>query len=363
MQYVYFPRFIEATLHFSASVNIRQLRGVAIALITISCFAGCANLGNPVRSNSENQELALLYVEDQTGRTAVGSDIVAASNLGADDLTRRTRVKQIYAENALKTGSDFYHAALILQHGYTADDYLLAHEFSVIALSKGEMRAKWLAAATEDRFLMQLKRPQRFGTQFFQLPEGKWEMYTTSDGVSDYLRSQLDVPTIAEAVRKQGHLNGDTGKIDSRQSSESMRAEPVRLPTTEANTDVTPDKVRNVTTDIIDGPIVGRWSGSAPNGGPLEFNFLADHRLVWQSHVGTVNARYDVAQEGDFIEVDIYDFDRKEFRGERLVAIAKVRESTLTFEATSMKEAEAQGRPIKRPKNFGDEAMKLILQK
>jgi hypothetical protein len=46
------------------------------------------------------------------------------------------------------------------------DDYLLAHELCVVAIGKGEKRARWLAAASEDRFLMALKRPQRFATQY-----------------------------------------------------------------------------------------------------------------------------------------------------------------------------------------------------
>lgn len=56
---------------------------------------------------------------------------------------------------------------MVLQHASRPEDYLLAHEFCVVALAKGEKSARWLAAATEDRFLMNLKRPQRFGTQYF----------------------------------------------------------------------------------------------------------------------------------------------------------------------------------------------------
>lgn len=48
------------------------------------------------------------------------------------------------------------------------DDFLLAHEFCVIAIIKGknDREARWLAASSEDRFLMNIQRPQRFGTQF-----------------------------------------------------------------------------------------------------------------------------------------------------------------------------------------------------
>ena len=47
---------------------------------------------------------------------------------------------------------------MILQHGGGPEDYLLAHELCVVAIGRGEER-KWLAAASEDRFLMtQLNR-------------------------------------------------------------------------------------------------------------------------------------------------------------------------------------------------------------
>ena len=66
----------------------------------------------------------------------------------------------------LYTGADNYYAAMILQHGEKPEDYLLAHELCIVAISKREAKAKWLAAATEDRFLMMIGHPQRFATQF-----------------------------------------------------------------------------------------------------------------------------------------------------------------------------------------------------
>ena len=59
----------------------------------------------------------------------------------------------------LQTGADCYHAAMILQHGGEPEDYLLDHELCVVAIGRGEERAKRLAATSEDRFLMtQLNR-------------------------------------------------------------------------------------------------------------------------------------------------------------------------------------------------------------
>ena len=73
---------------------------------------------------------------------------------------------------------------MILQHGRDIDDYLLAHEFCVVALSKGERRANWLSGATEDRFLMSVGRPQRFATQF-KAEKGVYKLYETDPHVTD----------------------------------------------------------------------------------------------------------------------------------------------------------------------------------
>ena len=105
----------------------------------------------------------------------------------------------LYKTGALRTGNDYYHAAMILQHSQRPDDFLLAHEFCIVAVAKGNRRALWLAAATEDRFLMNIKRPQRFGTQYRSVGDGPMTLYRMGSGVTDELRTELKVPTLAEA--------------------------------------------------------------------------------------------------------------------------------------------------------------------
>jgi hypothetical protein len=88
---------------------------------------------------------------------------------------------------------------------------LLAHEFCVVALAKGERSARWLAAATEDRYLMNLKLPQRFGTQYFSSgPNQPTRLHEVAPGVSDSLRRELEVPTLADARRREAEMNAPT---------------------------------------------------------------------------------------------------------------------------------------------------------
>jgi hypothetical protein len=60
---------------------------------------------------------------------------------------------------------------------------LLAHEFCVVAIMKGknDRETAWLAASAEDRFLMNIGRPQRFGTQFRSEGTEPLRLYTVAD--------------------------------------------------------------------------------------------------------------------------------------------------------------------------------------
>jgi len=117
------------------------------------------------------------------------------------DKARLARVKSLYASGTVRTASDYYYAALVLQHGETPEDFLLAHEFCVAAmmLGKNDLASSSLAAAAEDRFLMKIGRPQRFGTQFQSEGGEPLRLYAVGEGVSDELRRVMGVPPISQA--------------------------------------------------------------------------------------------------------------------------------------------------------------------
>jgi len=77
-----------------------------------------------------------------------------------------------------------------------------------VAISKGNSEAKWLAAASEDRFLMNIDRPQRFGTQFrSEGVNAPVKLYKMDSGVTDELRRALNVPSLAEAKAREAKMN------------------------------------------------------------------------------------------------------------------------------------------------------------
>ncbi len=176
------------------------------------CVVLAATAAGPSRALRDNEEVARLYKEDQADRTPASGRPIDWSAVLPRDRAREVRIMELYRSDALQTGADFYHAAMILQHAPAPEDYLLAHEFCIVAVSKGEKRALWLAAATEDRFLMRIGRPQRFGTQY-QSEDGAKpvRLYRVDEGVTDGLRQAFGVPPLTEAMAREKAMNERLG--------------------------------------------------------------------------------------------------------------------------------------------------------
>jgi hypothetical protein len=183
-----------------------------LILMTLTFLGGLcvdsAMLRLGAQSAADNPELARMYAEDQSDRR--DAEKIGWEKISQRDEVRLARAKAIYRADGLKTGGDYYHTAMILQHSHESTDYLLAHELCIVAIGKGEERAKWLAAATEDRFLMDIGRPQRFGTQYRPEPpgsDGPIRLYKVDDAVTDGLRREFKAPSIAEARAKEAMFN------------------------------------------------------------------------------------------------------------------------------------------------------------
>jgi hypothetical protein len=178
---------------------------LAIAGLTVSPQVS-ARKEPPV---ADNAELTRMHREDQDDRKA-GVHGIDWTVVKPRDDARLKRTRELHAAGALRTGPDWYHAAMILQHGNEADDFLLAHEMCVAAIALGEPRARWLAAASEDRFLRRIGRNQRFGTQYE--PEGeppnlRFRLAPADADVTDALRAALDAPSLAEAKERESLFN------------------------------------------------------------------------------------------------------------------------------------------------------------
>jgi hypothetical protein len=143
-----------------------------------------------------NGEMAAIFRADQSDRDIRPIDWKV---VGAADKTRRERTKKLLDSGALRTGEDFYRAAFIFQHGDTPEDFLKAHSLGMAASAKGQPDAPWIAAATLDRYLQAIGKPQVFGTQFTRTAEGKFTQEPYDRAIaSDIVREAIQVPSVAE---------------------------------------------------------------------------------------------------------------------------------------------------------------------
>jgi hypothetical protein len=188
----------------------------ATALAADSAQTSAATTGTSAYEIKDNEELARMYEEDQSDRTPVAGKQIDWMVVGPRDDAREARVKEMCAGNLLKTGSDHLRAAMVLQHADEPEDYLLAHELCVIAIFKG-VDARWLAAASEDRFLRSIGRPQRFGTQSSKIGDSPWSLGEIDPSVSDAHRAAMAVPSLEAAkvrLAKQNELIGPAKRLD-----------------------------------------------------------------------------------------------------------------------------------------------------
>ncbi|HEV7785065.1 MAG TPA: hypothetical protein VGQ28_06985 [Thermoanaerobaculia bacterium] len=158
-----------------------------------------------------NPELEKLYTEDQADRAADMGKI-DWSVVGKRDDERRKRVLEIMSQGGGKEAADFVHAAMVLQHGQAPEDYEHANQWCLkaVELDPDYPGARWLAAAAKDRYLMNLGKPQLYGTQSKKDKDGPWYLWQVDPSVTDEERAKWDVPPLAHAKARIDALNGGT---------------------------------------------------------------------------------------------------------------------------------------------------------
>lgn len=153
-------------------------------------------------SAQDNADLEKLHELDQAARQ---EQPIKWEELYAEDASRRESVLSILRVSGIRTARDYFHAAMIFQHGDSPDDIRLAHSFATIAASLDPdlPNANWLKAATWDRLLLNFDQRQWYGTQFVRDSEGKLTLYTMyPDVISDEQRAAWSVPTVAESLER-----------------------------------------------------------------------------------------------------------------------------------------------------------------
>ncbi len=184
-----------------------HVRRLALFLLLPLLLAGASySFAAEATALTASLELQKLFKDDQADREPAPGVNVDWEAIGLRDEQRELRIKELIAAGVLVSGADFYHAAMVLQHAPTPDDALLAHDLCVIAIGKGEKRAKWLAAASMDRFLIRVGRQQRFGTQAQSTWSRPPQLVPVDPNVSDALRREFDVPDLADKKKELAEM-------------------------------------------------------------------------------------------------------------------------------------------------------------
>lgn len=162
----------------------------------------------PASAHSDNPLLQRMFDEDQGDRKTGQLNAETAKR----DARRREQVLRELRAGRLRTASDYYHAAMVFQHGESADEIRLAFSLAWTSAQMDEKkkdRALWLSAAAWDRLMMRLEKPQWYGTQYVTDGVGTgFRLYETDeDAVTDQERIRLSVPVLSEAKKRAEFLN------------------------------------------------------------------------------------------------------------------------------------------------------------
>lgn len=203
---------------------------VAVLLVGNAVLAAQSQEGPTIPSLPDaNQELLKLVVADQwdrgmdmfSGRQVKAPESLDWKQIEKRDAERRAAVRAMLKAGQIQTGREYQFAAILFQHSARHDDLQTAHILASTAVAKGNQQARWLAAASFDRLLWNMNRPQVFGTQFKQESQtAAWTMDPYDrESIADALRAAWCVVGLAEQEEilktlQSGGGNPSTSVVD-----------------------------------------------------------------------------------------------------------------------------------------------------
>ena len=190
-------------------------------IIIATAFAGITD----VSCAASNDSVRALYETDQSERKAQQPDF---ARMNKNDQDRRARVLKLLQASQLKTAEDYYHAAMIYQHGASLADIRLAYSLINIAvtLQADQLRYQRMRALAWDRMMLQLNRPQWYGSQSINKPGSQLlQLYEVDEtAVSDEERKALGLPALAEAKAEIENINAQILKQQAAMPANAVAA-------------------------------------------------------------------------------------------------------------------------------------------
>ncbi len=152
---------------------------------------------------ADNERLSEIFKEDQAVRQNRPVDWPKVALM---DKAHQEEVLNLLKTGKVRTSNDFYHAAMVMQHGDNLEDYQLAFSLSRLSatLDSCNKSAKWLSADSWDRALKSKDLPQWYGTQYFSSGlDAPVQLYKVDESVvTDEERAALNVPSLQEAKER-----------------------------------------------------------------------------------------------------------------------------------------------------------------
>ena len=162
-----------------------------------------------------NTELQTLYEQDQADRSVFFEqlDHEQVQQVLQRDRARRQRVGELVGSEALQAPEDYFHAAMVFQHGETLEDFWRAHELAGRGAELGHPDCRWLVAAAYDRWLTNQGKPQKYGTQYTSRDDEPYRLVDVDPTTTDEERAAWNVPPLAEALRQAEELSREKEEL------------------------------------------------------------------------------------------------------------------------------------------------------
>lgn len=183
------------TLVVTAEIEDARSRTRTVAVYSLSTRE--APTQTAASPSAAAHELQRLFEEDQSDSRPYATREERAET----DVRARGRIERAAAlvrRGLLQSADDYYHAAMVFQHGTTSEDALTAHVLASVAGFKGHPWGRWLSAASLDLFLLSIGRDQVLGTIY-----GERDFARYDRRLSDAVRREYCVPPVEVQLLNQ----------------------------------------------------------------------------------------------------------------------------------------------------------------
>lgn len=154
-----------------------------------------------------NKKLQTIFKQDQKDRHDIA--ILTDKKLFIKrDKERKILVAEMIKNKKLKSGLDFYMAAMIFHHGPTIQDSKKAINLIKKSVDLGYKKALSFYATALDRLLVRQGKEQKFGTQYQKKSDKElWKILPYDLKTSDEERFKYNLPSLSEMKNNIDKLN------------------------------------------------------------------------------------------------------------------------------------------------------------